>query len=208
MWDWTENQMTLILIRHGKTRANEEQRYLGQEDEPLSAMGRDELCQRKKRKTYPQVDCVFTSPMKRCRQTAGLLYPELSAEVIEQWREIDFGLFSGKNHQELQDNHDYLSWLDSNGTLPFPKGESREEFLVRCEAGFEEMIRRVEQIGIEKKTALTRIGLVVHGGVIMALLSRFGGGDFFDYQIKNGEYYSVQLKKRGKRMRFEELVKG
>lgn len=38
MWDWTENQMTLILIRHGKTRANEEQRYLGQEDEPLSAM--------------------------------------------------------------------------------------------------------------------------------------------------------------------------
>lgn len=35
--------MELYLIRHGKTKGNGEERYIGSTDEPLSAEGRREL---------------------------------------------------------------------------------------------------------------------------------------------------------------------
>lgn len=44
MWNWTENQIELYLIRHGMTLGNVEHRYIGrQTDEPLSEDGRQQL---------------------------------------------------------------------------------------------------------------------------------------------------------------------
>ena len=37
------------------------------------------------------------------------------------------------------------------------------------------------------------IGLIVHGGTIMVLLSSFCGGDYFDYQVPNGDGYVCTL---------------
>ena len=39
----TENQIELVLIRHGATKANEERRYLGRTDEELSEKGKEAL---------------------------------------------------------------------------------------------------------------------------------------------------------------------
>ena len=36
-------------------------------------------------------------------------------------------------------------------------------------------------------------GAVVHGGTIMAILSSFYGGDYFDHQVKNGGGYRCLL---------------
>ena len=41
---------------------------------------------------------------------------------------------------------------------------------------------------------VTEVVCVVHGGTIMALLSHFAGGEYFDYQCKNGEGYRCQVK--------------
>ena len=40
---------------------------------------------------------------------------------------------------------------------------------------------------------MKRAAAVVHGGTIMALLSSYGTGDYFDYQCPNGEGYFVQV---------------
>lgn len=192
MRDRTENQIMLVLIRHGATNANKENRYLGKTDEPLSREGEIQLAGYKKLQLYPKVDFLFTSPMKRCVQTAEILYSELSPIRIQEWEEMDFGVFEGKNYTELQDDRRYQAWIDSNGTLPFPKGESREEFIERSSKGFQRMIENVKQIkGDGHKT----IGMIVHGGTIMALLSKYGGGDYFDYQAANGNGYICAMKK-------------
>ena len=34
---------------------------------------------------------------------------------------------------------------------------------------------------------------VVHGGTIMAVLSSLTGGEYFDFQVKNGEGYETVL---------------
>jgi alpha-ribazole phosphatase len=192
MRNWSENQITLVLIRHGAVTANKEHRYLGRTEEVLLEEGKKELIEYKKSQGYPRVDYLFISPMKRCKQTAEILYPGLIPVEITEWTEIDFGAFEGKNYMELKDDIRYQEWIDSNGTLSFPEGESREEFILRCEMGFQRMIKELAQMN-DKKELIT-IGMVVHGGTIMALLSRYCDGDYFDYQVSNGKGYVCSLK--------------
>ena len=97
MWDRSENQITLVLIRHGATKSNIEHRYLGKTDELLSKEGERQLVEYKKLHLYPNIDFLFTSPMKRCIQTANILYPELQPVQMKEWEEMDFGAFEGKN---------------------------------------------------------------------------------------------------------------
>ena len=80
--------MKWVLIRHGQTQGNLEHRYIGcRTDEPLCAQGVAEL----RAKKYPPVTHVFVSPMRRCMETAQLLYPDAQIAVIEDFRECDFG---------------------------------------------------------------------------------------------------------------------
>lgn len=183
----TENQITLIFIRHGETAANKEQRYLGRTEEALSLEGREKLLQAYRQSHYPEAEMVFISPMRRCRETARLLYPLVPKKEIPEWVEMDFGDFEGKNYEDLKDDERYQEWIDSNGTLPFPNGESRETFIKRCMQGMDRMVQLLQG---ERKVAV-----IVHGGTIMALLSSLCGGEYFDYQVRNGEGFVCSLKK-------------
>ncbi|MDO5020295.1 MAG: histidine phosphatase family protein [Lachnospiraceae bacterium] len=192
----SENQIELYLIRHGATKANREHRYLGRTEEPLSEEGREALKAFQKKGIYPDpasLQALFVSPMERCRETAELLFGDCEQHMIPEFREMDFGLFEGKNYQDLRGNAQYQAWIDSNGTLPFPKGESREDFIARCRRGFEEMLRIVTAEGISRNEERKNIAAVVHGGTIMAVCSSFTDGEYFDFQIGNGEGYRCKV---------------
>ena len=209
MWDWTEDKIKVKItwIRHGMTRANEEHRYLGKTDEPLSEKGIRFLQEKKKKSFFNAPEFLYASPMKRCVQTAEILFRRKPV-LIPEWKEMDFGQFEGKNYEELKDNPDYQKWIDSNGTLPFPGGESREQFIRRSMEGFDRMMsdilkRSEKNTGIQNDTDTrylksnrgTEIPVVtvVHGGTIMAVLSSLTGGEYFDFQVKNGEGYETVL---------------
>ena len=192
----SENQIELYLIRHGATKANREHRYLGRTEEPLSEEGREALKAFQKKGICPDpasLQALFVSPMERCRETAELLFGDCEQHMIPEFREMDFGLFEGKNYQDLRGNAQYQAWIDSNGTLPFPKGESREDFIARCRRGFEEMLRIVTAEGISRNEERKNIAAVVHGGTIMAVCSSFTDGEYFDFQIGNGEGYRCKV---------------
>lgn len=179
--------MDVYLIRHGMTAGNLEKRYLGVTDEPLTKEAVSQL--RRTRRCYPVPEHVVTSPMKRCRETASLLFPGIVSEVEEGLRECDFGSFEYKNYQELNGDPYYQRWLDSGGTLPFPGGESQQSFQDRsCEA-FERSIREMAGRGYAS------VAYVVHGGTIMSVMERFCGTrkSYFDWQIKNGEGFALQM---------------
>lgn len=184
-----ENQTILALIRHGATEANKERRYLGRTNESLSGSGIEELLSYKLEHPYPAVDYLFSSPMKRCRETARILYPQLCPVVIPEWEEMDFGRFEYKNYQELKDDKQYQAWIDSGGTLAFPGGECRADFILRCEKGLLRMCRMLQHVAEGHAKEPVRAGAVVHGGTVMALLSACGGKDYFDSQVSNGRGY-------------------
>lgn len=191
MWNRSEDQIKLVMIRHGATPSNKERRYIGRTDEGLSKEGEQAL--QEARNTYPYIDHLFSSPMRRCTQTARILYPKQEIFEIPEWVEIDFGDFEGKNHVELKENEYYQKWIDSNGTLPFPNGESREDFIERCKQGFYKMLLQLKSQN-QMNSAMT-VGVVIHGGTIMSLLSIFCGGEYFDHQVANGQGYICTLKK-------------
>ena len=201
----TENQIKLVMIRHGATKGNRERRYIGRTDTSLTDEGVKELLENKKGNCYPQADVLFVSPMKRCLETAGILYPGVRSVIIPEWKEIDFGAFEGKNYIELKEDDRYQAWIDSGGTLPFPEGESREAFISRCEAGFREMLEVLA--AREGKEKACTAGLIVHGGTIQALLNRYSGGDYFDYQVPNGSGYLGTLLREDGKIKIELLRK-
>lgn len=197
MWNWSENQIELVCIRHGATEANKEHRYLGKTNEGLSKEGIKELQMLKDAGRYPKVEYLFSSPMKRCIETAKILYPDREPIVIPDWEEMDFGAFEGKNYIELQKDKRYQAWIDSNGILPFPEGECREAFVGRCRQGFYRMQAQLLELICnsvnESQNQVMRVGMIVHGGTVMALLSSFCGGEYFDYQVANGKGYVCRL---------------
>ena len=177
----------IILIRHGKTYGNTLGRYIGITDEELCPEGREELAALRERGQYRSIrpDLVYVSPLRRCRQTAELLFPGVPQEICRDLRECDFGEFENKNYKELSGNPAYQAWVDSGGTLPFPGGESREAFQERCRVEFARVLRAL------KRQAGSNAVFVVHGGTIMSILSAYapqGAADpFYRWQVKNGE---------------------
>ena len=187
----------LILIRHGKTAGNLLGRYIGSRtDEPLCDEGREGLAG----KQLPEVERLYVSPMKRCVETAEILWPGFDRKKMRKvtdLRECDFGDFENKNYKELSGNGDYQAWIDSNGTLPFPNGESMDAFKSRCLEAFARIVEEVsgaeQEWIVSGKTGIFRAGIVVHGGTIMAILEQYGypKAAYFDYQVKNGCGYRL-----------------
>ena len=182
--------MRVLLIRHGKTKGNEEHRYIGRTDESLSEIGKKEILERKKNVYHSFItELVFTSSMKRCVETAKLIFPKASIYQEERLIECNYGIFEYKNYQELNGNKEYQAWIDSGRTLPFPGAESTEGFKRRCQAGFAKIVRQMGELEAKAPGDVSiRIAVVVHGGTIMAILERYGcpKKDYFDYQVKNG----------------------
>lgn len=179
--------LKIILVRHGATPGNLEKKYIGSTDEELSGWGIQDLLQKRDTLCYPAADKLYVSPLKRCRQTARLLYPVLEQVIIEDLRECDFGQFENKNYLQLQENPAYQLWVDSGGVMAFPEGEHPEDFRRRCVKAFLEVLKREEAGSGEGET----LAFVVHGGTIMSVMAALCTEEkgYFDWQVLNGGGY-------------------
>ena len=177
--------MKLLLIRHGQVPGNIEKRYIGRTDESLTEGGRTEIAVKCDAGIYPDAELVFSSPLRRCLETAEVIWPSREPVVVDAFSEIDFGAFEYKNYKELSGDPRYQEWIDSGGTLPFPGGESMETYRVRVMRGFEEVENTMQSRGAEYAAAS------VHLGTIRALLSALTDLAYFDINASNGEGYTL-----------------
>ena len=177
--------LKIWLIRHGMTEGNRHQRYIGVTDEPLCEEGRKLL----RKFTYPKPQAVFVSPLKRCLETAAILFDDPKVRIIDQLAECNFGEFENKNYKELEGNPHYQEWIDSNGTLPFPGGESREGFKSRNLRGFDRVVSGCI------RSHVVEAALVIHGGTIMNIMEEYADiqKPFYEWHVRNGGGYEVEL---------------
>ncbi|MDO4518887.1 MAG: phosphoglycerate mutase family protein [Eubacteriales bacterium] len=183
--------MEIYLIRHGKTYGNSLSRYIGVTDEPLCESGIEELKAIAVGEQYPRLSRVYTSDLKRTIETAKILFPDADRKIVNDLRECDFGEFENKNYKELDGNENYQKWVDSNGELPFPGGESREDCLKRQVNAFFQCIRELEAEKIDQA------GFVVHGGTIMHIMEALCtiNKKFYEWHVGNGAGYHVKILK-------------
>ncbi len=166
-----------LFIRHGRTRSNAERRYIGDPGEPLCPEGIRAAEALAASGKLPPVDALLCGPALRCRQTAELLFPQKPYAVCPL-REIDFGVFKGKNADDLFGDQDYGRWLATGCMGDIPGGDSVAAYIASCRDAF---LRIAGESGAETTA------LVIHGGNIMAILSELAEPkrDFFDSHIAN-----------------------
>ena len=182
--------MILYLIRHGKTKCNEERLYCGKTDIDLSNGGIKELNDLKKKISYPICENNYTSGAKRANQTFEILYPGSLYTANKEFFEYDFGDFELKSYEDLKEDINYINWItDESQNIKCPNGESKRDFKDRLENAFQNFIKDLEKNNI--KEAL----ILCHGGVIGTLLQNFYSDekDFYSYQPSFGRGYKVRV---------------
>ena len=171
--------MTVYLIRHGKTQANEQRLYCGSTDLPLSDNGRAEL--EKLQYELPKVQ-FLTSGMKRTNETLKALFGNVPFVEDSRFREVDFGDFEMRSYAQLKDLPEYQAWIsgDNEANVP-PNGESGLQMKQRILQAYSQ---------ITEDTCL-----IAHGGVIAVIMAHLFPEENktrYDWQPDNGCGYRIE----------------
>jgi broad specificity phosphatase PhoE len=119
---------SLYLIRHACPAV--EGVLLGQSDPPLSDQGREDA---QRAFSGLEVKCVYSSPLRRARETAAFLRSAAAVTVLDELAEISLGAWDGKCWEEVQLADPALANRKSGdwfGVTP-PNGESWSAFTKR-----------------------------------------------------------------------------
>ncbi len=190
--------MTVWLLRHGRTRYNDERRYQGRLDVPLSPEGEAEL-----QTADFTLELVYVSPLLRARQTARVVFPTARQIIVPEFAEMDFGAFEGRTADEMAEDAAYRAWVDGGCEGECPDGESRAAFCDRTCAAFARLID-------ERKAEI--LVIVAHGGTLRAVMERYAlpERDYFDWTSDNGGGYRLELDesmwRERRKLRFTENV--
>lgn len=154
--------MLIWLLRHGRTEYNAQKRYQGQRDIPLSTEG---LAQLRQADFSPEV--VYVTPLQRTSQTAHVLFPGAKLVPVEGLKEMNFGRFEGQTFVHVEQDPEYLDWVQANETAAHPDGERKSDFCARVCKAFAALVDKALAEGQE------RLVIVAHGGTQMAAMERF-----------------------------------
>ena len=111
---------------------------------------------------------VYVSPLIRARSTADILFPEAEQVVIDDFREMCFGIFQGRNYIEMERDPEYIAWVGEYCEGRCPGGERKAEFCDRTCNAFVPLVEEALENGEEM------LVMMAHGGSQMAIMERYG----------------------------------
>jgi broad specificity phosphatase PhoE len=162
----------LILARHGETDWNRENRFQGHADPPLNATGRAQSIELAKALAGEPIARVYTSPLRRARETAELVAERLGVEIepLEALREIDVGSWTGLTRDDVAKRYPegYSRWLE-RAPHGFEGGETYEALAER-------VLPAVRSLAEAQPSATLLV--VTHGGPSRVVQAHAAGIDY------------------------------
>ena len=160
----------LVLMRHGESIWNRENRFTGSVDVPLTPKGREEASRAAQLCPGVVFDIAYTSPLSRARETAARLLEALgcsTAPLVPEplLIEKNYGILQGLNKERVKAEYGaekYRLWHRSYAVAP-PGGESLEMVAARTQPFFRQVVG--EDLRLGKNVLLT-----AHGNVIRSLV--------------------------------------
>lgn len=181
----------LLLVRHGQIDANIESRWHGSTDGDLTAQGHEEARRvaRHLARTRPAVAAVYTSPLKRARDTAGPIAEALGAPLVVApgLAEYAIGVLENETFADLAGRHRFFAQADADPAWAPPGGESLEAVAARVLATWRDVAGR--HPGHE-------VALVSHGAAIATGLATLLDGDARQwprYRLRNTSVTEIVL---------------
>ncbi len=153
----------LTLLRHGRSRADDEGVYEGRYDSPLTAVGEAQAYRRARewKEAGITFDRVIASTLQRARRTAEIVCEvlDLPLELSEAWMEINTGGLAGLTPQEAERLYPRPAFRNPYESIT-PTGESDWQVFLRAAGALHEVIRQ----------ASPRTLVVAHGGILSMTL--------------------------------------
>lgn len=158
----------IYLIRHAESIANTKGIYQGQSyDTGLSQLGEQQAKAVGKRFADIPLDTIYTSPLKRARQTSAVIkkYQKASVNLVieKQIMETNHGEWEGKSKHDIAAIWPglYEKWLTRPLDVEFPRGEKYRDTIYRIVSWYQKFLDR-----LEKEAA---VSIVTHSNVIQIL---------------------------------------
>ena len=134
---------TFIMIRHGFSVANNEKRFAGHSDFPLTELGQLQAKRCAEALKHEKIDAVYSSDLKRAYQTAEPIARSHGLKVIPHkgLREIFAGEWEGKTFDQIDRDYaeDYSVWKNDIGKAKCTGGERVSELSGRVLAALTEI---------------------------------------------------------------------
>ena len=145
---------TLILIRHGQSQWNLENRFTGWVDVPLTDAGREEARRGAEMIRHLHIDRAFTSKLQRAQETLRIVLealgqPDVSVEQDQALNERHYGELQGLDKTETArkfGDEQVLIWRRSYDVAP-PGGESLKDTAARTLPYFKRAILPLVKAG-------------------------------------------------------------
>ncbi len=171
-----QSKTILYVTRHGQTEWNQQRRAQGHLNSPLTELGKAQASRLAERLKPIHFDAVYTSTLGRTMQTAKIALGERAIEIeqSEQLKELFFGDWEGVTFTEIEardPEHFHNLWHRPDIYDP-PTGEKITDLIVRIKREFEAIAER--HLG-------ETVFIVVHGGVIKALMYAYQHGNLADF---------------------------
>lgn len=150
----------LFLVRHGETEWSASGQHTSRTDLPLTPNGVRQAEGLAMRLAREQFAAVFTSPMRRARETCAIAGLDHDAVVTDDLREWDYGKYEGRTTDDIRaDEPGWTIW-----TATIQGGEQ-----------IEEVGRRVDRV-IERALEVPGdVALFGHGHCLRILAARWVG---------------------------------
>ena len=155
---------TILMVRHGETDWNRENRFQGHADTPLNEAGRRQahaLAQELVRESF---GAVYSSPLERAFETARIIASQLGLDVEPSagLMEVDVGSWSGLTRSEVEARfpEGYARWIEFGHG--WDDGESYDELGERVVS---------DLLRIAMRHADELVLAVTHGGPIRSALA-------------------------------------
>ena len=168
---------TLILIRHGQSQWNAENRFTGWVDTPLSEQGRAEAKKAGQRLAARgiHVDRAYTSTLQRAIETGQIVLDELGQgdlEQIQAWQlnERYYGALTGRNKAQTAEEfgEEQVHIWRRSYDIPPPGGESLADTGRRALPYFHgEVIPATRQADV--------VMVAAHGNSLRAIIKELDG---------------------------------
>ncbi len=183
----TTQTTELLVIRHGQSTWNEEKRWQGQADPPLSAFGREQAFAAAQ--SVGQVDAIISSPQVRAAETAGIIGEHIGVgpiQLLDGLQERSAGEWSGLTRDEIDTR--WPGWVESDRR---PEGwEADEVFVPR-------IMGAINRVAEEFAGASTLV--VCHGGVIRSVMQEILNTEGTSLSAHHASISRVAANRRGTR---------
>jgi alpha-ribazole phosphatase len=155
---------TLVLVRHAPSHGAG--KFIGQQDEPLSTAGQQQLRELVRKLGRFRFHAVFTSDLTRAIETARPVAErqQLELQIRPDLREMDFGRWQGLSWRQIRrrDPRAADRWLKHFVSQPIPGGERFRQFKRRIKRGLKTIV------GANRGRCVL---VVTHAGVIRVALA-------------------------------------